>query len=195
MYNFSNTSKNIAIFLINLISKTWRIKIKGEMPALPSVVAFWHGSMLPVWKIFGKLGANGLVSQSKDGELLCKLINKWGIKTVRGSSSKGAKEALISIIKLAGENILLVTPDGPKGPIFKFKAGAAISAQRSGSPLYLAKVKIYWKKSFNRAWDKFQFPLPFTKIEISFDGPNFIPQKLGKEEVSEYLNECERKLS
>lgn len=195
MSQYSNFAKKSAVFLINVISKTWRIKINGDAPLKPSVVAFWHGTMLPVWKYFGKIGAIGLVSQSKDGETLCRLISKWGVNPIRGSSSKGGKEVLLEMIKLANNNMLLVTPDGPKGPIHKFKAGAAITAQRAKVPLYLAKVEIKFKKVFPKAWDLFQMPLPFSKIIITISKPINIPDTLSKEEVSGILCDCESYLS
>jgi lysophospholipid acyltransferase (LPLAT)-like uncharacterized protein len=88
----------------------------GKYPEKPAIIAFWHGKMLPAWKFFGSFGANAIVSQSKDGEILTALLEKWGFRVVRGSSSKGGREALQEIVDIAPKGYFLITPDGPQGP-------------------------------------------------------------------------------
>jgi hypothetical protein len=81
------------VFLINLISKTWRIQVIGEKPN-GGIVVFWHGKMLPGWYNLRKSQCVAVVSQSKDGQILSNILQKWGFELVRGSSSKGGKEVL-----------------------------------------------------------------------------------------------------
>lgn len=184
----------IGTFIINLISKTWRINLTDELPPKPSVVVFWHGLMLPGWKVFENSNPTAIISLSKDGEILSELLKKWGVSLIRGSSSRAGSEALDEMIRVAKNNILLVTPDGPRGPIFKFKAGALISSIRTGSPLYLTKILIKHKITFNRSWDKFEFPLPFSKIYIGFDGPYLYSNDINRDETSIELLKLEQQL-
>jgi len=181
----------LGINLLNLLSKTWIIKINGEFPKYPSVIAFWHGQMLPVWKVFAKKKSAAIVSTSKDGAILTSLLKKWGYDVARGSSSKNGSEALNILIDYAKQKHVLITPDGPKGPIRKMKAGAAVTAMRSGAPLVLIGVIIGKKKVFNRSWDKFELPLPFSKITITISSPLHIDSYLTREEINQKINECE----
>ncbi len=175
---------SIAVSLINLISKTWRIKIIGDFPPTPSIVVFWHGSMLPVWKLFKNRNPIAVVSKSRDGQLLSDLLEKWGFTLLRGSSSKGGKEVLEQIVANAVKSYLLITPDGPKGPIYEFKPGAVVAASRARVPIIFTKVKIYSKKQFSRSWDKFQFPYPFAKCEITLSDTINIPADSSREEIN-----------
>ncbi len=188
-------SEKILIWLMNSVSKTWRIKFEGDFPESPAVIAFWHGEMLPCWKVFGKYSPRAVVSQSKDGEILTALLNKWGFEVLRGSSSKGGREVLEMMTENAKDRFLLITPDGPRGPIYKFKAGAIIAAQRAEVPLVLCRAKIGAKFIFKKSWDKFQFPLPFSSIKICFSQKFYINNSLDRKETEDYILGIESELN
>ncbi len=188
---------SIGIILIRLIASTWRYTTSGVIPdAKPCIIAFWHDSMLPGWQHHSMLHAIALVSQSKDGSILTLLLEQWGIKTIRGSSSKSGKEALAEAIELVKQgHTLLLTPDGPRGPRHRFKAGAVIAAQRADVPLYLARIKASSAYVFKKSWDKFLLPFPFAKIHIDYCIIT-IPQNLTeKEYIDSLISECESLLN
>jgi hypothetical protein len=180
--------------LLNLISKTWRFEIHGDYPSKRGIVAFWHGYMLPVWKFFSQYNPTAIVSKSNDGEILSTILSDWGYNLARGSSSKGGKEALDLIVEKAKSNLILITPDGPRGPYKEFKSGAVVAAMRSQSSLYLCNVEIKQKYIFKRSWDKFEFPLPFTKIILNFSKPIQLSENLNRNEVSAIIDECQKVL-
>lgn len=155
------------VLLLRLLAATWRIKAEGTVPPEQSVIAFWHGAMLPVWKYFSFDGASAIVSRSKDGSALAMLLESWGYSVIRGSSSKGGKESLAAMVSAATAGQVLVTPDGPRGPKAVMKAGAVVAAQRAGVPLCCCRVNILWKITLN-SWDNFAIPLPFSRITLNF---------------------------
>ena len=162
------TLSSLAPSIFYHLASTWRITIRGEMPAGAAVVAFWHGDMLPVWKNLAATQSVALISQSRDGELLSRLVERWGFVTVRGSSSKGGSEALAAMIDaLATGRRVLITPDGPLGPRHEMKPGAVIAAHRASVPLVLCRVKTDWA-IHGTHWDHFLIPLPFAAIELEF---------------------------
>ena len=181
----------ILIKLLKFISLTWRFEIKGKIPNPPGIIAFWHGSMLPVWKYFSKYNPYAIVSPSKDGEILSNLLKEWNYSLIRGSSSNKGKKALDSIIENASKNFVLITPDGPRGKIYKFKPGAVVASQRSGSPLYLCRVRIKYLFAFQKSWDKFKLPLPFTKIILEFTNRIIVEKELDNEQVDRVIKQCE----
>ncbi len=156
------------VFLLNIISKTWRFKVNGNKPEKPSVIVFWHGLMLPAWKFFSGSNPNALVSLSSDGEILSALLTKWNFNVIRGSSSKGGRQALEQMIDNAAKGYLLITPDGPRGPARKFKPGAAVAARKSGVPLVLCGVRPSARIMFGKSWDRFIIPMPFSAIHLNF---------------------------
>jgi lysophospholipid acyltransferase (LPLAT)-like uncharacterized protein len=169
----------IVINLLNLLSKSWRIKLSGYDKTLDNgIIIFWHGYMLPVWKKFSVCNPVGVVS------LL-----------IRGSSSRKGKEVLDEIIASANENrIILMTPDGPQGPPMQMKAGAAVAASRTGVPIFLCGVKIYNKWNFTKSWDNFSLPKPFSKIELILSEPFYIQKDADKELINSKISELQTKL-
>lgn len=174
--------------ILSLLAKTWRFQVKGNLPKNNAIVGFWHGFMLPGWYILKHLDVVGVVSQSKDGQILSNLLEKWDYKLIRGSSSKGGKEVLNEIYSLNDE-IVVMTPDGPRGPRFELKPGLVVSAKKTQKDLYFLKINIKSYKEFPRAWDKFKLPLPFSKIEIDVIGPIKIQAELSREEIDEKIKE------
>jgi len=181
--------------ILKVISSTWRYHINGDIVKSPAVIAFWHGSMLPVWKYFAKYRPYAVVSRSKDGAILTDMLESWGYNVLRGSSSKGGKEVLNDMQYAAGKGYLLITPDGPRGPIYEFKAGAVIAANRAGVALQLCGVKINRKICLTKSWDRFRLPLPFTKIELKFSGPILIQNVPSREVISEIIEKCQNDLN
>jgi hypothetical protein len=184
----------IFIKLVNLLSKTWRFHVNYNLPTKPSIILFWHGLMLPGWKFYEGRDANALVSTSKDGELLTNILQLWGFNVLRGSSSQQGKEALEQMIALAPEGFLLITPDGPRGPSQEMKAGAVVTSVKSQVPIYLCGIKISKKIVLKKSWDKFELPLPFSKIELTFDGPHLFPRASSREDISSFIQELNSKL-
>lgn len=186
--------KNAVYFLINLISKTWRVNFHN-FPQKPSIVVFWHGDMLPLWKLFSNLNAYAMVSQSPDGELLSNLLSKWGYKLIRGSSSWGGKEALNKLIEVLCSSYVLITPDGPRGPKNIMKPGAIIASIRSERPLYISKVTFGLSYCFKQSWDNFKLPLPFSKINVEFLGPFLFENTKNRNKISIYIKTIESLLN
>ncbi|MEN9281525.1 MAG: hypothetical protein RL594_460 [Bacteroidota bacterium] len=170
--------------LVRWLARSWRIRLEGELPVGPCVVAFWHGEMLPVLATFGPLHSVVLVSPSDDGKLLQHLLRDWGHTIVQGSSSRGGKQALEQLVALAPSNIILITPDGPRGPAMKSKAGAVVTAQRSGVPLVLVRVRATPTYTFDRSWDRFQLPLPFANITLHVSEPIYLPANMNEQETA-----------
>ncbi|MFA6571288.1 MAG: DUF374 domain-containing protein [Bacteroidota bacterium] len=185
----------IAVALLRFFAITWRYDIKGKVPSKPAIIAFWHGLMLPVWYFFSKEQPYGVVSLSKDGSMLSYLLSKWNFRLIRGSSSSGGREVLDDIIRKSAETLILMTPDGPQGPVHKFKAGAVVASQRSSTPLVLCNPKIKFKIVFGKSWDKFQLPLPFSKIELYFTEINSVAPTATRDEIDLIINDCENRLN
>jgi lysophospholipid acyltransferase (LPLAT)-like uncharacterized protein len=86
-----------------------------------------------------------------------------------------------------------ITPDGPRGPRFKFKPGAIFTAQISRKavvPIAFA-AKPAWVL---RTWDKFVIPSPFARVRIAIGEPYFPPEKLDDEQMAAAQRELERRM-
>lgn len=112
-----------------------------------------------------------LVSKSKDGEYMARILRFFGFNCIRGSSSHGGLLALRGLLRAASEgHSAVITPDGPRGPVFKMHPGVIFLAQKSGVPIIPAACALS-KKKIIRSWDKYQFPLPFSRVEAVYGTP------------------------
>lgn len=159
------------------------------------VLAFWHGTMLLPWYLHGSQNFAALTSKSKDGDLLAKILKKWKYKVIRGSSSTGGDVALGIMVDYAKNKYsIAITPDGPRGPRQNFKAGAVITAKKTGIPIILAGVG-FKRKKFLSNWDKFEIPYFFTTAKIIYSNPVYVSTKLTYEETSAVISRCEAELN
>ncbi len=159
------------------------------------ILAFWHGTMLLPWYLHGNPQMTALTSKSKDGDLLARLLKKWKYRVVRGSSSSGGEIALGILVDYAKNNFsVAITPDGPRGPRQKFKAGAVITAKRSGHPLVLVGVGNQRKKVLKN-WDEFEIPHFFSRSRIVYSEPIYVDPNSSYEQTSEMISFCEKELN
>ena len=56
----------------------------------PVIFVLWHGRLLPLGYLHRGQGVYGLASLSADGEYIARVLVRWGMPIVRGSSSDGA---------------------------------------------------------------------------------------------------------
>jgi lysophospholipid acyltransferase (LPLAT)-like uncharacterized protein len=100
------------------------------------ILAFWHAQQLMVPIGYRGTGANVLISQHQDGEIIARIISRFGHRAVRGSSTRGGALALRELIRLGRSGAdLVVTPDGPKGPRQVAKLGVVQLAKATGLPI------------------------------------------------------------
>ena len=188
-------------YILVLLIKTLRVETENskniendQKEKNNFVLAFWHGTMLLPWYYHRNRNFSALVSQSKDGEILTRLLKRWNYTVIRGSSNMGGKEALDLLLRESakGKNIA-ITPDGPKGPVFEMKAGAVVCAKKNRIPLYLLGVR-YSKKYILKSWDKFEIPKPFSKVLLVYSDPKFIDPGFDYDETSSLIKEYEKEL-
>ncbi len=110
-----------------------------DQPPLGAIVPFWHGCLLSAAYYFRGRDAAIMVSRSFDGELITRVLHRLGFRTIRGSSTRGAVRALLSMRKQAAQGAFTIfTADGPKGPRFVAKPGPlAGGAQHATANLLL----------------------------------------------------------
>jgi len=189
-------------YLLNILLKTLDIKeLKNkqldelEKKNKNYVLAFWHGTMLLPWYLKRDKQFYTIISKSNDGEILTRVLKSWNYNVKRGSSSNGGSEVLTTLIeKTKTGSSIAITPDGPKGPKKKLKAGAVIIAKKANVPLVLLGIGLRKKKEL-KSWDKFQIPYPFTKIFAVYSKPIFIDKDLSYEETDNMINKVSEKLN
>lgn len=168
---------------IRLVHRTsrWRV-IGADAPrrlwteGRPFILAFWHGRLLMMPYCWNpEVPINMLISRHVDGQLIARTVAHFGIATVAGSSSKGGRAALRTIVKAlkAGECVGF-TPDGPRGPRMRASAGLVNAARLAGVPILPCTYGIRRRRVL-RSWDSFVLALPFSRGVFLWGAPIEVP--------------------
>lgn len=191
-----------------LATLRWRIfefdKIRAEsswMEMGPRILVIWHNQQIPLPALYFRARRAGfrgrvfaLISQHRDGRLAADIVSRLGIESVAGSSTRGGRAALSELCKLVSEgHVAVITPDGPKGPIYKLKAGAIKLSQLSGAPIYPIAINVKSKLSF-KSWDKLFLPLPFSQSVFLVGEPLTVKCDLTEEEFEATRIQLEERL-
>ncbi len=156
-------------WLIRTIGVTLRFRVTGwenHTDDAPLVYCFWH-NRIPIATYFWR--ARGIVvmsSQSFDSEYIARFIQRFGYGAARGSSTRGARSALIQMIRAvkAGRSAAF-TVDGPRGPIYEVKPGALLLAAKSGAAILPFSISLdrCWRLP---SWDRIEIPKPFARVFV-----------------------------
>ncbi len=192
----------ILYIILQVIRKTLKIKIiknnKIDEVNESYIFAFWHNKLVASTLCLDYIEKRAvLASPSKDGELISVPLEKLGFHMVRGSSDKNSTSSLISLIKLMKKGYSIGTPvDGPKGPIYEVKQGMVYLAQKGKKYIIPTGTAYKSKWEFKKAWDKFQFPKPFTTMVYLMGEPIEVPADANIEEyclkIKEELNRLDK---
>lgn len=155
------------------------------------IFAFWHNNIFFMagflYRYYHRKYVKfcAMVSQSKDGEIIARALEIWGVRPIRGSSSRGGARALKefrNLLKTAHLSVT-ITPDGPKGPPFKAQPGIVYLAKMTGLPIVPINMKPQNAIVFN-SWDSFQVPKPFSKVTVNFGPKIFVKKDDEPEEIA-----------
>jgi lysophospholipid acyltransferase (LPLAT)-like uncharacterized protein len=172
--------RRLALLPLGLLMRLWGLTLHIEtspearhyLEKIDEPVAFtlWHNRLFITSEIFRRYRQGrpvyGLVSPSKDGAWLEAFFALVGIRAVRGSSHKLGREAVTALVEvMRAGNDIGITPDGPRGPIYEFKAGGLIVARRVQAPVLLlgCSFEASWQLP---SWDRFHLPQPFSRIRV-----------------------------
>jgi hypothetical protein len=176
----------VSVYLaLTLATMRWRFENLATADAAVAgstgvVACFWHGRLaLAVIsrRVLKHKPRRVLISNSPDGELIAKIVQRLGLPAIRGSSTLDDRAHRRSIgafrdaVKfLAAGGIVAITPDGPRGPAEQMPDGPVMLARRRETPVVLLGLAARPTLTL-RSWDKTQIPLPFSRGCVVFDGP------------------------
>jgi len=175
----------LGFWLYRLWARTLRLQVEDPHNVVafvrdrPVIFAIWHNRLLMLPRVFDPCFPTrqsfGLISASGDGDLIAIFIERSGYGTVRGSTSRKGVIALRQMVEtLAAGGNILVTPDGPRGPVYQVSQGIVFLAQKSGAPVVPIHMEYSscWRL---KSWDRFVVPWPFAKLRAIFGAPIAVP--------------------
>lgn len=174
--------------LVNMLGRTLRWRVEGveHFDAIVAsgrqpVMAFWHGRILSAAYYFRHRGIVVISSRNFDGEWTARIVERFGFRTARGSTSRGARKAMLQMKRhMAAGRPTGFTVDGPRGPARVAKPGAVWLAMVTGNPVlpFHLEASSHWTVD---SWDRTQIPRPFSTVALAVGTPIHIPEGLDDE--------------
>ncbi len=168
----------VGYWLIALIGRTLRWDVVGQenWEAIQHagkrvIYTFWHQGIFSATWYWRRRGIVVMTSLNFDGEYIARIIQRHGYGAARGSSSRGGLRALAEMKQhLEDGHDVAFTIDGPRGPRFVAKPGPVFLARRRGDAIFCFHIAPERAYLFQKSWDLFQIPYPFSRVAI-FQAP------------------------
>ena len=187
-----------------LIAKTVRIEYvnaddlfarwaRGEQV----ILAFWHNRVVMMPIAYQGRGSKACImnSQHRDGEIATRALERWGIRSVRGSATRGGAAGFLQLVNAFRDGYdLAVVPDGPRGPRYVVKRGIIHLGKATGAPI-IPVTYAATRRHQLRNWDRFIVPLPFSRIVYIAGEPLQVPRDLSDERAETLRLELESRLN
>ena len=174
-----------------------RAAVRESRSVIP---VYWHQHLLFGARALLDLHDDGLkagflISASVDGTAPAMLVQRVGAHVIRGSSTHTGARALRDYYETIVKQQIspAITPDGPRGPVHEFKPGAVMLAQLTGKPILPISIAASHTWRF-RTWDKFELPLPFSRVVIAYGEPMRMPRGLDADSLARLQVEMAGKL-
>ena len=185
----------LSSLVIHVIGSTLRMTVDDRGGILdqpehpPVIIAFWHNrtALMAYFYEHYCRGRTALtfISRSRDGQFMTDVAARFGIKAVRGSSSRHGTSAMLAAIRAASDQRvdLVITPDGPRGPRYQIQPGLIRLAQATQRPIVAVTYQLKWKHQLN-SWDRFHVPLPFSTCHLITGEPIFVAESASEAELA-----------
>jgi len=155
--------KNIYKLYVNSL----KIDIMGYRPD-HSIYLFWHNKLFCLLRVLKGKKGKVLISPSNDTKAVRYIVRSYGFEIIESSYRKDRFRGAIEILKTYKNNLSIgITPDGPLGPKNKIKVELFDLLKKLNANLTLVGVGYRNYIEFN-SWDRFQLPLPFSKVFVIF---------------------------
>lgn len=165
------------------------IAVNGPTNGKSYIYGFWHQDETSFINYFKEKQVYVMVSHSKDGQIINKLVHMLGFKTVRGSSSRGGMRAFLEAIKVvkAGYKFSFAI-DGPRGPIHKVKDGIIKLSEKTDRPIVAMRSCPDKYFQFYKSWNKAKVPKPFSKVHLYFADPRMYTNQELEDKINSFRN-------
>ncbi|MBL8858500.1 MAG: lysophospholipid acyltransferase family protein [Planctomycetes bacterium] len=195
------------VFAIALMSRTWRARWEGLANVEAgrgegggTIIALWHGRMLVPMAHHKNKGWTVLVSQSGDGDTVAPILKRYGYGVIRGSASRGGARALREMLTLLESGaVLIITPDGPRGPLHAMNPGLVWMARATGYVVVPAGF-VASRAWHMQSWDRFTVPKPFARVAFVYGPPIAVARnattaelEAASRQIADAIHACERR--
>jgi lysophospholipid acyltransferase (LPLAT)-like uncharacterized protein len=192
----------LAAWVVRLIGRSLRWEVHGwehwdavQAPGKRLVYAFWHSEIFAAMWFWRNRGIVVMSGYNFDARLTARVIQKHGYEIARGSASRGAARALVSMVRaMQRGHDTAFTIDGPRGPRHVAKAGAVMLAKATGAPIVCFHIHLARAWVFRKSWDRTEIPRPFSRAATFFAPPIMVSKDADPAELGRKLAEVQAAL-
>jgi len=206
---YDRLAASLAYILIEVVARTLRLRwdtdsaVDRISTGNQAIFCIWHNRLAMSQIVYRdyicprtgrKPRLAAIVSASKDGGIVARILEHFKVQPVRGSSSRRGPQALLELTTWAEHGCdLAITPDGPRGPRYVVQPGVISLAQLTGLPIVAVSYHFNWKFAL-KSWDRFQIPLPFSRGLIKLGQPLDVPRDASDEQRESLRKQLEATL-
>ncbi len=192
----------IGTLLIRGIGASLRSRFTGHTEVLkmvesgqPFVLALFHGRQFLIVQQLEGWSLAIMTSLSYMGEIQSRILNGFGYTTFKGSSSRGGARALVVMTRLVRQGLIgTFAVDGPRGPYREVKPGAVFVAKKLGVPLVPVCTTAWPSMVFEKLWDRYLLPLPFSRALVHFGEPMLLDGDISETSIEQDSQRLRRTL-
>jgi len=194
---------------IRSLAATLRVRVEddsgqlsGGATADPVIFTIWHNRLALALVIYNRYVLQhhpqrrlaAMVSASRDGAMLARALELFGVQPVRGSTSRRGPQALRELTTWGAQGYdLAITPDGPRGPCYVVQSGVVSVAQLTGLPIVPVSYHLN-RKTRLKSWDRFQIPWPFARCTIRVGDVLRVPRDATEADRDQLRQELEAQM-
>jgi lysophospholipid acyltransferase (LPLAT)-like uncharacterized protein len=187
---------------LRLIGPTLRFEVLGMQHVeqahgarRPVILAFWHRCIFTATWFWRARSIVVMNTTNFDGQWTRRVIERLGYLTAQGSSSRGGLKGLVTMAQRLDEGLdVAFTIDGPRGPRYVAKPGPAMLARRTGHPIVVFHIGLESAWTFEKTWDAFQIPKPFSRAVVVISAPIEVLTDANREQLEARHAEMQRAL-
>ena len=176
---------------IEMLIVTLRWRTSGAGPADAAIgsdagfiALFWHGHIpqaIACRPVLHDKARTVMISMSRDGGFIADAAVRLKIPVIRGSTGRrepggekgGAAAFRAAMAVIRSGSLMLLTPDGPRGPRHQMQMGPVQLAKATGCPVYLMGLASSHYLRM-KSWDEGRIPLPFARAALIIEGPDTV---------------------
>jgi hypothetical protein len=177
----------VAVYIeLIIVTVRWRFENRAPVDEIMTgpeglIALFWHGRVaqgMACRPLLRDKPRRVMISLSPDGEFIAKAATRLKIPPVRGSSGRegralskgGAKAFREALTFIRSGGVMIVTPDGPRGPREELPLGPVQMARAAGCPVFIMSLAAS-PAMVLASWDRTRIPLPFARGQVVLEGP------------------------
>lgn len=173
----------VGVMVLHLLRWTWRKDLHqmARLDALqdrgvPIIVAFWHGSYVPLFVLCRGRQAVVLIAPGFRGDIIAGICRAFGYRPlVLGPAAGASARAHLKAALGSQAPTVAVAIDGPLGPRHEPKLGMLHLAGTLGYQIVPMSVRAWPMLGLSHRWDRMAVPLPFAKVAVHIGPPITIP--------------------